>query len=172
MASSWWRPRRHLGQAEWWRRRPRRRHFRRPPEWRRKGEIVPGRPVTPIGWVPSPGGWTAPPGMRPGWNWTPPGGVQPRPKATPPWVCVWRAVPFISRYARSWMWWHGAWCVRSPAQVEPGGGDTTGVREPRQPVTPAGAGALSLPSEEESAKISSQQTGRDDRTHGARSNRP
>jgi hypothetical protein len=64
--------------------------------------------------VPSRGGWTPPPGVRPGWNWTPPGGVRPRLDRVPRWVGAWYRIPFVDRYAHHWMWQHGGWDVEPP----------------------------------------------------------
>jgi hypothetical protein len=139
MAWSWRRRRRHPRPRRPWRR------------WRRH-QIRLGRPVAPLtelGRVPSPGGWTVPPGVRPGWNWTPLEGIVPRPDRAPRWVRWWHATPFIDQYASAWMWRHGAADVFPPPAREPGGGDSVGVREPRRPVTPSGTGSASLPSDGE-----------------------
>lgn len=141
MARPWRRPRRYL--------RPRPAGGRR-----RRREAAAGRPVAPLtelGRVRSPGGWTVPPGVRPGWNWTPPEGIVPRPDRAPRWVRWWYATPFIDRYAHAWMWRHGACDVFPPAAREPGG-DGAGVREPRRPVTPTGTSTAYLPPEEEPAQ--------------------
>ena len=97
------------------------------------------------GRIPSPGGWVVPPGVRPAWNWTPPPGIVPRPDRAPRWVRWWYGTPVIDRYAYSWMWWHGAWDVVPAVAPAPGGGDIAGVREPRRPRAPSGAGAAPVP---------------------------
>jgi hypothetical protein len=63
------------------------------------------------GRVPSPGGWTVPPGVRPAWNWTPPPGITPRPDRVSLWVRLWYYTPLLDRYAYAWMWRHGGWDV-------------------------------------------------------------
>ena len=133
-----------------WSRRRRRRYPRpKPPRSRRRhNHVAAGRPVAPLtelGRVTSPGGWAAPPGVRPGWNWGPPDGMVPRTDRAPRWVRWWCATPFVDRYAYAWMWWHGAWDVFPPALRGQDGGGTAGVREPRQPATPSGAGAAPIP---------------------------
>lgn len=85
------------------------------------------RELTEPGRVPSPGGWTVPPGVRPGWNWTPPPGITPRPDRAPPWVRLWYYTPLIDRYAYAWMWWHGAW------DVVPRGDSIAGVADGSYP---------------------------------------
>lgn len=113
---------------------------------RRRQRIRPGLPVAPLAPLahgPSPGGWTAPAGVLPGWNWLPPPGLTQRLDRAPRWVLLWRATPLIDRYACAWMWRHGAYDVRPPTRfpgLPPGG--TSGVREPRQPIAPAGADAI------------------------------
>jgi hypothetical protein len=62
--------------------------------------------------VASPGNWEPPPGVRPMWDWTPSSGARPRLDRAPAWVRVWYVLPFIDRYAYSWMWHHGCWDVR------------------------------------------------------------
>jgi hypothetical protein len=66
------------------------------------------------GFVLSPGGWTPPPGVLPAWNWLPSEGAAPRLDLVPWWARVWYHLPFIDRYAHTWMWRHGAWEVRPP----------------------------------------------------------
>ena len=66
--------------------------------------------------IPSPGGWTAPSGMRPGWNWVPPGGAVPRLALMPRWVRVWYHTPFVDRLAYAWMWSHEGWEVVPPLE--------------------------------------------------------
>ena len=62
--------------------------------------------------VPSPGGWDAPAGARPGWNWAPPfHGMQPAPERMPWWVRIWYRLPLVDRYAHEWMWFHGGFLV-------------------------------------------------------------
>jgi hypothetical protein len=39
--------------------------------------------------IPSPGGWTPPSGVKPGWAWLPPNGASPRLEAMPTWVRLW-----------------------------------------------------------------------------------
>lgn len=63
----------------------------------------------------SPGSWTPPAGVLPGWNWVPPDGVSPRIDLAPWWVRVWYRVPFVDRYAYVWMWHHGCWQLDRPA---------------------------------------------------------
>ncbi len=63
--------------------------------------------------VPSPGGWTVPTGRRPGWSWLPEQGARANLRAMPRWVRIWYRLPWLDRYAYSWMWWHGGWAVRS-----------------------------------------------------------
>jgi hypothetical protein len=65
--------------------------------------------------VRSPGDWTAPRGLRPGWDWLPEHGAIPRLRAMPRWVRLWYRTPFLDRYAYEWMWWHGGWSVLVPA---------------------------------------------------------
>lgn len=69
--------------------------------------------------IPSPGGWTAPSGVRPGWSWVPPGGAVPRADLMPRWVRVCNHTPFVDRFAHAWMWSHGGWEVVPP--LEPSG---------------------------------------------------
>jgi hypothetical protein len=64
--------------------------------------------------VASPGGWTAPAGVRPAWNWTPPPGIEPRLDRVPVWARVWYGCPLIDRYAHAWLWYHGGWDVIPP----------------------------------------------------------
>jgi len=69
-------------------------------------------PEDPDGWVPSPGPWLPPPGVRAGENWTPsPFGMRPRSAAMPLWVRVWRQLPLLDRRAHVYMWHHGYWSV-------------------------------------------------------------
>lgn len=83
-------------------------------------------------YTPSPGGWTAPAGVIPGWNWMPTGhGLSPRFDRVPRWVHFWYRTPFLDRYAHAWMWHHGGWDVQGWESEEPGNG--AGVREPRRP---------------------------------------
>jgi hypothetical protein len=64
------------------------------------------------GWVPSPGPWRPPPGVKPGENWTPsPYGPRPRTEAMPEWVRIWYRLPLLDRRARVYMWHHGYWAV-------------------------------------------------------------
>jgi hypothetical protein len=65
--------------------------------------------------VHSPGGWTPPSGVRPGWNWVPPDGAVPRADLMPRWVRLWYHTPFVDRFAHAWMWSHGGWDVVPPA---------------------------------------------------------
>ena len=64
--------------------------------------------------IPSPGGWTVPLGLRPGWNWVPSSGAVPRADLMPPWVRIWYRTPFVDRFAHTWMWSHGGWEVAPP----------------------------------------------------------
>jgi hypothetical protein len=64
--------------------------------------------------VPSPGGWSAPAGVRPAWNWTPPPGLAPRLDRVPPWARIWYGTPMLDRYAHAWLWYHGGWDVVPP----------------------------------------------------------
>lgn len=105
-----------------------------------RGPIKRVRYGTQPGRVPSPGGWTVPPGIRPAWNWTPPPGIVSRPDRAPQWARWWYCTPLIDRYAYAWMWWHGAWDVVPPAARAPGRG-TAGVRDPRRPVPSSGTSA-------------------------------
>jgi hypothetical protein len=66
------------------------------------------------GHVLSPGGWTPPPGVLPGWSWVPPAGALPRLDLAPWWVRVWYELPLLDRYAHVWLWAHGGWEVRPP----------------------------------------------------------
>jgi hypothetical protein len=62
--------------------------------------------------VASPGGWSAPAGVRPAWNWTPPGsGVALRLDRVPLWARLWYHTPLLDRYAHAWLWYHGGWDV-------------------------------------------------------------
>ncbi|GAA2759065.1 hypothetical protein GCM10009872_44250 [Actinopolymorpha rutila] len=63
---------------------------------------------------PSPGGWTPPAGVRPGWNWTPPDGVEPHLERVPRWVRIWFWTPWLDRYAHEWLWHHGGFDVLPP----------------------------------------------------------
>ena len=87
--------------------------------------------------VPSPAGWVAPAGQRPGWDWLPEYGASPNLRAVPRWVRVWFRTPLIDRYAYEWMWWHGGWSVLVPDDSPP----PSGVREPRRPPPVDRAGA-------------------------------
>lgn len=75
------------------------------PEW--TGRAVPSCPDR----VLSPGGWTPPAGVRPGWDWLPPSGGSARVDLLPRWAALWQATPFLDRWAYAWMWRHGAWEV-------------------------------------------------------------
>lgn len=66
--------------------------------------------------LPSPAGWEAPDGRRPGWDWTPPDGLRPRPERMPLWVRAWYHTPFAHRMAYEWMWHHGGFDVLPPEQ--------------------------------------------------------
>jgi hypothetical protein len=61
--------------------------------------------------VPSPGGWTPPPGRRAGWNWVPPEGARGRPDLMPRWIRIVYRTPFVDRFAYGWMWNRGGWEV-------------------------------------------------------------
>ncbi len=68
--------------------------------------------------VPSPGGWMAPPGVRPAWNWIPPGsGITPRLDRVPWWARLWYNTPLVDRYAHAWLWYHGGWDVIPPGSA-------------------------------------------------------
>ena len=67
--------------------------------------------------IPSPGGWTPPSGVKPGWAWLPPSGAFPRLEAMPMWVRLWYWTPFIDRWAYVWMWAHGGWWVEPPGSA-------------------------------------------------------
>ncbi len=69
--------------------------------------------------VPSPGGWTAPPGVLPSWNWMPEPGAVPRLDRVPRWVRAWYHTPLVDRFAHSWMWHHGGWDVVPPDSWSP-----------------------------------------------------
>ena len=94
--------------------------------------------------VMSPGDWSVPAGERPGWSWLPEPGAFARIRSMPTWVRVWYMLPFIDRYAYSWMWWHGGWAVPA-CTVEPP--LPSGVREPRRPRPPTLNGHESSPVE-------------------------
>lgn len=79
--------------------------------------------------VPSPGGWQASSGARPGWDWVPPCGASVNASVLPLWVKVWRRLPFIDRYGYPWMGHHGGWLVE-PAGHGTGGGDPSSDRAP------------------------------------------
>ena len=64
--------------------------------------------------VPSPGEWSVPPGLRPGWAWLPEHGAMPNLAAMPRWARLWFRTPLVDRYAYEWMWWHGGWSVLVP----------------------------------------------------------
>jgi hypothetical protein len=69
--------------------------------------------------VPSPGGWTAPPGVLPSWNWMPEPGAVPRLDRVPRWVRAWYHTPLVDRFAHSWMWYRGGWDVVPPDSWSP-----------------------------------------------------
>lgn len=69
------------------------------------------------GRVPSPGGWSVPDGVRPGWDWTPSGGARPRLDRLPLWARLWYRTPVLDRSAHVWMWSHGGWDVVPPDVV-------------------------------------------------------
>lgn len=113
----------------------------RSPGWPRRGGWSGGaapRPVRPEEWqaltaeaqrlaalprAPSPGGWTAPAGVRPAWNWTPEPGIEPRLDRVPRWVWLWYHMPIVDRFAHCWMWYHGGWEVLPPGDWRAGPGD-------------------------------------------------
>ncbi len=64
--------------------------------------------------VPSPGGWSVPPGVHPAWNWTPPPGITARLDRVPWWLRLCYYTPFVDRYACAWMWRCGGWDVVPP----------------------------------------------------------
>jgi hypothetical protein len=114
----------------------------RPPWYGRRVASEPG-------YVLSPGGWTAPPGLLPAWSWVPPGGARSRLDVVPWWVRVWYELPLIDRYAYAWMWAHGGWEVLPPSAAPPG--DQAGAREPCDPLLPGlQPGAMdSIPQEDQ-----------------------
>jgi hypothetical protein len=65
--------------------------------------------------VPSPGGWTAPAGGRPGWDLFPPCGATPVPERTAWWIRALYRTPFLDRYAHQLMWERGGFLVLPPA---------------------------------------------------------
>ena len=69
--------------------------------------------------VPSPGGWTAPPGVLPAWNWVPEPGIVPRPDRMPLRVRLWYGTPLADRYAHAWAWRHGGYDVVPPDACSP-----------------------------------------------------
>ncbi len=83
--------------------------------------------------IPSPGGWVAPAGCRPGWDWVPPSGVYVRPDSLGRWMRAWYRTPFVDRYAHAWMWHHGCFDVSPPS-----GPEAAGVREPSRQAPNAG----------------------------------
>lgn len=84
--------------------------------------------------IPSPGGWTPPSGVKPGWAWLPPNGASPRLEAMPTWVRLWYWTPFIDRWAYVWMWDRGGWWVEPPGSAPPP--EDASVREPIRPTPP------------------------------------
>jgi hypothetical protein len=64
--------------------------------------------------VPSPGGWTVPPRVRPAWSWTPAPGITARLDRVRWWVRLWYRTPFVDRYACAWMWHRGGWDAVPP----------------------------------------------------------
>lgn len=98
---------------------------------RREHPVQPAR-------IPTPGGWVPPAAVRPAWDWAPPPGIQARADRMPRWVRVWFHLPFVDRYAYSWMWHHGGWDVVPPDEPD------AGVREPgaTKPQLPVGRIAL------------------------------
>lgn len=109
------------------------------------------------GRVLSPGGWSPPAGVKPGWNWLPQDhGASPRLDLVPRWVRIWCHLPWIDRFAYVWMWHHGCWEIALPALPPDSGrgdsgedGDPAGDREPRRPAphSPALAQQLDVPSD-------------------------
>jgi hypothetical protein len=65
------------------------------------------RRCPPPGVVPAAGGGA-------GLDWLPAEGTSLRLDLVPWWVRAWYQLPFIDRYAHTWMWRHGAWEVRLP----------------------------------------------------------
>jgi hypothetical protein len=63
--------------------------------------------------VPSPGGWIAPAGSRPGWSWAP-DGLGLRLERMPWWVRVWMRIPVADRRAHVYRWHHGGFDVTPP----------------------------------------------------------
>ena len=84
--------------------------------------------------VRSPGGWQVPAGERPGWSWLPPGGAVPNLRRMPRWVRIWFLLPFVDRYAHSWMWHNGGWLLQQ--SDGPSAPPDVGDREPRNPRPP------------------------------------
>lgn len=100
------------------------------------------RPVA-LACVPSPGQWVVPPGQRPGWAWLPEQGALPNLRVMPGWVRIWFRLPWLDRYAYSWMWWHGGWAIPvDPSEPPP---PVAGVREPRRPLPRGPFSAADVP---------------------------
>jgi hypothetical protein len=67
--------------------------------------------------LPSPAGWTPPPGSRPGWEWVPPGGATPRPDLMPRWLKLMYRTPILDRRAHELMWERGGFLVLPPGHA-------------------------------------------------------
>jgi hypothetical protein len=52
----------------------------------------------------------------------------------PRWVRIWFLLPFVDRYAHSWMWHRGGWLLQQAAG--PSAPPDAGDREPRNPKPP------------------------------------
>jgi hypothetical protein len=65
------------------------------------------------GLVPSPGGWEAPKGSRPGRSWMPEY-ARAAPERVPWWVRLWSKTPLVDRFADEWIWRHGGYLVLPP----------------------------------------------------------
>ena len=94
----------------------------------------------PRGWIPSPGPWVPPSGVKPGDNWTPGRyGARPRTEVMPLWVRIWFRTPFLDRRARVYMWHHGFWAVPPTVDWEDFGPGSVG-----RPLRRSRIGALRL----------------------------
>src|SRR3954462_11380213 len=89
--------------------------------------------------VRSSGGWTAPPGSKPGWDWLPRSGGTPDMIGMPRWLRAWYQTPFLDRRAHVYMWRHGFWWVEPPNRDAPDD-HGAGVREPLRPVPTSSEG--------------------------------
>jgi hypothetical protein len=64
--------------------------------------------------TPSPAGWLAPPGSKPGWDWIPSPVAAVRLDRMPAWVRLLYRIPLADRFAHRWMWSHGGFDVFPP----------------------------------------------------------